>query len=38
MINPQQLERYQNDGFLVLEGFAEEYPGVRKISNDENSR
>src|SRR5688572_1579529 len=25
MITPQQLERYQNNGFLVLEGFAEEH-------------
>jgi phytanoyl-CoA hydroxylase len=25
MITQQQLERYQNDGFLVLEGFAEEH-------------
>ncbi len=25
MITPQQLERYQNDGFLILEGFAEEH-------------
>ena len=25
MITPQQLERYQNDGFLILEGFAGEH-------------
>ena len=25
MITPQQLERYQNDGFLVLKAFAEEH-------------
>ncbi len=25
MITPQQLERYQNDGFLVLKGFAAEH-------------
>jgi phytanoyl-CoA hydroxylase len=25
MITPQELDRYQNDGFLVLEGFAKEH-------------
>ena len=25
MITPQELDRYQNDGFLILEGFAEEH-------------
>jgi phytanoyl-CoA hydroxylase len=25
MITPQQLDRYQDDGFLILEGFAEEH-------------
>lgn len=25
MITAHELERYQNDGFLVLEGFADQY-------------